>query len=243
MPIHMFQFQLESSHMLTPNVKQFVMVNTEQPNFEYLPGQFITVNFEHQGKILRRSYSIANPPNDPNRIEFAASYVESGPGTEFLFNLKAGDPIQVTGPFGRLILKEEPPKRYIFVATSTGVTPYRSMIPSLKQRLEHDSNVSVVILEGVQKHEDLLYEQEFLTWAKMSPQVTFKAFLSREQYSGDHIYQGYVQQGFSDLNLNPAEDCIYLCGNPAMIDDAFALLKDQGFSSQQIIREKYISSK
>lgn len=229
--------------MLTPNVKQFTITNTQQPSFDYLPGQFITVHFEHEGKVLRRSYSIANAPDGQNRIEFAASYVESGPGTQFLFNLKAGDPIQITGPFGRLILKEDTPKRYIFVATSTGITPYRSMIPVLKQRLEQDPTLSVVIFEGVQKHEDLLYEQDFLTWTQACPQVTFKAFLSREQHDNDHVYQGYVQQGFTDLQLNPAEDCIYLCGNPAMIDDAFTLLKDQGFSSQHIIREKYISSK
>lgn len=244
MPTDMFQFQLESTSMLSPNVKQFVMTNTHEPIFDYAPGQFITVHFEHQGKMLRRSYSIANPPRGDNRIEFAASYVKSGPGTEYLFNLPLGATVQVTGPFGRLTLKEDNPKRYILVATSTGITPYRSMIPVLKKRLDADPNLSVVVLEGVQKHQDLLYAQEFLDWAAQSPRVLFRAFLSREQdHTHAHIRHGYVQQGFAELDLNLDQDCIYLCGNPAMIDSAFSLLKDQGFTTQQIIREKYISSK
>jgi NAD(P)H-flavin reductase len=45
------------------------------------------------------------------------------------------------------------------------------------------------------------------------------------------------------LSLNPDEDIVYLCGNPGMIDESFAYLKDKGFALQRIIREKYISSK
>ena len=149
----------------------------------------------------------------------------------------------VSGPFGRLILQEQTPKRYIFVATSTGVTPYRSMIPRLNQRLSEHPDLEIVVIEGVQTQENLLYADEFLNWAKTNPRVTFRGFLSREQPSQDHLRAGYVQQGFAELSLNPANDQIYLCGNPAMIDAAFQQLQEKGFSSPQIIREKYISSK
>ena len=134
----MFQFQLENAHMISPRVKHFVISNTDSEIFDYLPGQFITILFEHQGKTLRRSYSIATPPQSSNHLEFAASYVESGPGSEYLFHLKPGDKIQVSGPYGRLVLKEPAPRRYILLATSTGVTPYRAMIPALEQHLASD---------------------------------------------------------------------------------------------------------
>ncbi|HVT62823.1 MAG TPA: ferredoxin--NADP reductase [Legionellaceae bacterium] len=244
MPTEMLQFQLESTKMLSPKAKHFVLTHTSETIFDYLPGQFITVHFEHQGKMIRRSYSIANAPKKDNRLEFAATYVEAGPGSEYLFNLKVGDHIQITGPFGRLTLKEECPKRYILVATSTGVTPYRSMIPDLQQRLESNPELSIVILEGVQTHQDLLYEQDFLNWAQQNPRVLFRAFLSRENKSAEssHLCHGYVQHGFANLNLNAQQDHVFLCGNPAMIDEAFQMLKEQGFSTQQIVREKYISS-
>lgn len=243
MQVKPFPIVLDDAYMLTPQVKHFVFHYSEQPAFDYLPGQFITVHFERDGKILRRSYSIANAPCFNNRIEFAAGYVEGGPGTALLFNLEPGDPINITGPFGRLVLKEHMPKRYVLIATSTGVTPYVAMIPELKKRIQNNSLLKVVILQGVQKREDILYSNVWLELAAQSPQVLFRAQLSREESTAlaSHEHLGYVQTALPHLNLNPENDEIYLCGNPAMIDDTFAYLKEQGFAMQQIIREKYLS--
>ena len=242
MQANTFPVILENNYMLTPNVKHFVFRCLLEPHFDYAPGQFITVHFERDGKILKRSYSIANVPTQNNRIEFAAGYVEGGPGTDLLFNLKIGDIIHVNGPFGRLTLKDETPKRYILAATSTGVTPYRAMIPELKRRLELHPDLKVVILQGVQTREDILYNDEFSALSSLFPQIKFRAQLSRQlQPLREYEYAGYVQSAFNELALNPAEDVIYLCGNPGMIDESFAQLKDQGFAMQQIIREKYIS--
>lgn len=245
MPIKTFPIVLEEAFMLSPKVKHFTFKALEEPPFNYIPGQFITVHFEKEGKILRRSYSIANIPEKNNRIEFAAGYVEGGPGTEYLFNLKPGDSIQITGPFGRLVLKENNPKRYILVATSTGITPYRAMLAELKRRLETEPELEIVILQGVQTREDILYGKEFAALAAACQRVTFQAHLSRETAvdESQHEYLGYVQSAFSKLKLNPQQDMIYLCGNPGMIDESFNLLKEEGFNLQQIIREKYISGK
>lgn len=243
MQVKTFPVILEDTIMLSPKVKHFIFRSTQNPPFNYLPGQFITIHFERDGKMLRRSYSIANMPSNNNCIEFAAGFVENGPGTELLFNLKPGDSININGPFGRLILKDDMPKRYILVATSTGVTPFRAMRSELQRRLEANPELNIVILLGVQKSEDILYREEFLTFADLSPNITFRAYLSREPVNNlrDHEFSGYVQHAFPDLALDPARDSVYLCGNPAMIDESFTWLKDNGFSIQQVIREKYIS--
>jgi ferredoxin-NADP reductase len=244
MQVKTFPIILEDTKMLSPKVKHFVFKSLESPCFSYLPGQFITIHFERDQKILRRSYSIANVPLQNNLIEFAAGYVEGGPGTELLFNLKPGDSININGPFGRLTLKDEPAKRYILVATSTGITPYRAMTQELIKRLETNPELRVMILQGVQKREDLLYKDEFLDLASRFSGVTFSAHYSRESSNQLESYehQGYVQAAFPHLELNPEEDMIYLCGNPGMIDDSFTYLKENGFAIQRIIREKYISS-
>lgn len=230
--------------MLSPSVKHFVLQINANPAFDYLPGQFISLHFEHQDKVLRRSYSIANAPQNNNIVEFAANYVQGGPGSELLFRLKEGDTLQVSGPYGRLLLRETDPKRYIFVATSTGITPYRAMMQELDRRLANDKNLQVVMVLGVPKREDILYGNEFVAWAARTPRITFQAYLSREQREDFLPYEhpGRLHQSFSTLQLNPEEDVVYLCGNPTMIDEAFTLLKDNGFSTQHIIREKYISA-
>ncbi len=243
MAINTFPLVLEDAYWITPTVKHFVFHSTMTPPFNYLPGQFITVQFEREGQTLRRSYSIANAPTQNNRIEFAAGYREGGPGTEFLFNLTPSESITVMGPFGRLILKNEIPKRYILIATSTGITPYRAMIPSLTEHLHTNPSLSIVIIQGVQTQEDVLYEADFAAFAAKHPQVQVRKQLSqaKEIDPSKQEYRGHAQLSFPDLALNPTEDLVYLCGNPSMIDEAFTLLTDQGFATQRIIREKYIS--
>jgi ferredoxin-NADP reductase len=240
MQITMFPITLKESFMITPKVKHFVF-NCECA-FNYEPGQFITIHFEHEDKTLKRSYSLACEPK-PNQIEFAAGYFEHGPGTKLLFNLKPGDIIHVSGPFGRLTLKEEQPHRYILVATSTGITPYRAMLGELGKRLEQNPALEVVILQGVQRREEILYPDDFYTFAAKYPNVIFLPYLSRQPIEDllNNERHGYVQHAFPTLNLNPQKDVVYLCGNPGMIDEAFNYLKEQGFAIQQIIREKYIS--
>ncbi|MFC3908754.1 FAD-binding oxidoreductase [Legionella dresdenensis] len=243
MQMNTFPLVLSESYLISPRVKHFVFsIESEQP-FSYLPGQFITVHFEHEGKVLKRSYSIANPPGS-KQIEFAAGYVEDGPGTRFLFNLNQGDRINVSGPFGRLVLKDDAPGRYILAATSTGITPYRAMLPELTRRLQQSPSLKVVVLLGVQSEADAIYSQEFIDFANACPQqVEFRIQLSRPagELAAPCQFKGYVQHSFSELNLNPAEDLVYLCGNPGMIDEAFESLKASGFAMQQIVREKYIS--
>ena len=244
MQVNTIPIILENTRMVSPQVKHFVFNTPQEMSFDYLPGQFITIHFEHEGKTLRRSYSIANMPSLDNRIEFAAGFVENGPGTELLFHLSPGDCIHINGPFGRLVLKDDMPSRYILAATSTGITPYRAMISELKRRIDVNPLLHVVILLGVKTREEILYADEFLALAAHSPRITFSAYLSRE--SQDHLqhpheHVGYVQHAFPTLALSPENDHVYLCGNPAMIDDAFNYLKDHGFATQNVIREKYIS--
>ncbi len=243
MQINTFPVTLKQSFMITPKVKHFVFSCELAPTFQYEPGQFITVHFEHEGKPLKRSYSIANVPQLDNQIEFAAGYFANGPGTNLLFNLKPGDIIHISGPYGRLTLKDEQPRRYILAATSTGITPYRAMLQELGKRLEANPDLQVVILQGIQRREEILYYDEFKNFTQKYTQAVFMPYLSRQPVEelAENEFSGYVQHAFPALNLNPQQDIVYLCGNPGMIDEAFNYLKEHGFAMQHIIREKYIS--
>lgn len=239
-----YSFKLTSCTWLNPRVKHFSGEITAN-DWSFVPGQFITLIFDHEGKSLKRSYSIANPPQGKT-IEFAASFVEGGPGSAYLFSRQVGDELKILGPYGRLILK--PPfqfPRLWLVATSTGITPYRSMLPQLAQILTENPNFQVEIIQGVQKQEDLLFAKDFINLSKRFPQqVQFTAALSREtpkDNEGYPIVLGHVQQVFTQKQPNPATDLVYLCGNPQMIDETTALLQSENFDIQQIIREKYIS--
>ena len=235
-----FQFNLISCDYITPRVKHFIGKIQCDEAWHFIPGQFITIVFSHENKILRRSYSIANAP-DLKTIEFAASFVENGPGSQFLFHLKPGDTFKVTGPFGRLILKEEYHTRYFLVGTSTGITPYRAMLPALVQKIQQDSKVSIEIIQGVSHENELLFSKDFFDISQAHPQIHFTAAISREKIEKIDYHNGRVQTVLKEKALNPEQDIIYLCGNPQMIDDTTEMLQNLGFPIQRIIREKYIS--
>lgn len=242
--------QLASTKNLASNVLHVCLEFPNSPdvphNFDYIPGQFITLHFYKDSQEIRRSYSIANPPNTSRYIEFAISYLPNGIASEEIFNMNIGEQVEISGPAGRLVLLEQHPKRYVLVATGTGVTPYRAMLNQISEIMTKH-NTKFLLLFGIRTPEECLYGQEFLDFKKKYPNFDVHFYFSRElptdiQYEHS-THQGYVQTGFNDYKLSPEEDMIYLCGNPDMIDQAYELLMSKGFTARNVRREKYISSK
>jgi ferredoxin-NADP reductase len=239
-----FPLVLEGVTDITPTVRHFAFRRADQEAFEYTAGQFVNLHWDRDGKRTHRSYSVANPPGESDLIEIAVAPVEGGFATERLFGLSPGDPVVGSGPYGRFVLRDDPPCRYVLAATGTGVTPYRSMMPQIKSLLAA-GNHSVHLLLGVRRREELLYGDEFRALADSHAGFAFTACYSRELPAApeDWEAQGYLQHRFEQLTLDPAADIVYLCGNPGMIDDAYAMLKAAGFGVQRVRREKYLSAR
>jgi len=212
--------------------------------FEFTPGQFITLLFETDDGLKRRSYSLATIPNQNNQIELVLTLLDGGAASERLMNLTPGESLKALGPVGRLVMQEDDAKRYVMIGTSTGIAPYRTMLPALTARIKQQLGFKVVVVEGVQYRDDLLYADDFLTAAKAYPGFEFYAKFSQDSLLDPKDYEskGHVQTAFDALALNPLEDVVYLCGNPNMIDQNYQYLIDQGFDKKSVRREKYISS-
>lgn len=233
-------YKLQWSKMATPLIKHLSLVRVDGTPIPFVAGQFITLNIMGPTKLVHRSYSIANTPSTNGSVELACAYVEGGIATNFLFNMQPGDTVEASGPFGLFVLKEEQPKRYVFIATGTGVTPYRAMMHDIQNRIT-TSPIQVELLLGVRNPSELLFGDEFVQFAAQHPErFRFSACYSRHEASlKAHEHKGYIQDQFEQLKLHPEHDIVYLCGNPNMIDDAFKLLTEKGFDRKQIRREKY----
>jgi ferredoxin-NADP reductase len=244
MALEQFELRLQQSVKTTPNTLHLEFVRVDGKPLNFIAGQFITLLLtDKEGVLKRRSYSISSYPGS-DTLSIAISFVKGGIATETLFNLKPGDTVKGMGPAGRLVLQDESIQRYILAGTGTGIAPYRSMLPEIARRIK-DSNLKIDLVLGVQFRADLLYGPDFVEFAKAHPNFTFHAQYSRETATDLQAYehQGYVQTAFMRLNLNPANDIVYLCGNPNMIDEAFKeLTESYGFATSNIRREKYISS-
>lgn len=238
-----FSILLQEKREIAPMVYHFTFTREDNQPFDFIAGQFINLFFPVEDTLIQRSYSLANSPAMSPTIELAVSYVSQGKASDYLFNMPVGQSILCAGPFGRLTLREEQPKRYILIGTGTGVTPYRSMLPELAKRIKTD-DVDVVLMLGARTPNDLLYRDEFLQYHQDHAKFTFIGCCSRSVTNPqpDYERQGYVQQQLDNLNLNPSSDIIFLCGNPNMIDAVYEKLVGMGFDAKTVRREKYVFS-
>lgn len=245
-----FNLRLMQAHMVAPSVRHLAFERADGAELAFIPGQFLQVHFEYEdGKPTKRSYSVATVAGDPYNpqglIEIAVSYVEGGAATKLLSSLAPGECVQASGPYGRFVLFDtDKNARYLLVATGTGVTPYRAMLPELI-RHHHERGIEVVLLQGARSAEDLLYAEEFDTFADAHPWFRYVPCLSRQARATPRAddRSGYVQHAFADLQPDPARDIAYLCGNPNMVDASFEALKGHGLPVPAIRREKYVSSR
>ena len=245
-----FTLRLADSRMLAPSVRHLAFERADGLPFAFLPGQFLQVHFHYaDGKPTKRSYSVATvgagDGSQVRQIEVAVSYVEGGAATALLGGLEHGGAIEASGPYGRFCLMDaDTNRRYVLVATGTGVTPYRAMLPQLKT-LFAKRDVEVALIYGARNDTELLYGDEFEAFAREHPQFRFYACFSRSPRAVPraHDRNGRVQVALEEIKPDPARDIAYLCGNPDMVDQAFNLLKDAGLPIPHIRREKYISSR
>ena len=236
--------------MLAPSVGHYQFVRDDGQPLDFVPGQFIQVHFRYaDGTPARRSYSLATIHDHAlgpgEAVEIAVSYVPGGAATALFEGLPEGGHVEASGPFGRFCLMPgDRNARYLLIATGTGVTPYRSMLPQLRS-LMAERGVEVVLLQGARTPAELLYGDEFRAFADAHPGFRYVPCLSRELPPDPHpdVRHGYVQNALAELAPDPAGDIAYLCGNPHMVDACFEALKAAGLPIPQIRREKYVSNK
>lgn len=236
--------------MLAPAVRHMAFERADGKPFAFVPGQFVQVHFHYDdGKPTKRSYSVATVGNgtaEPvDRVEIAVSYVEGGAATALLANLGEGGTVDASGPYGRFCLMDaDTNQRYLLVATGTGVTPYRAMLPRIRE-LTQTRGCTFALIYGARNEGELLYGEEFEAFAREVPGFTFHPCFSRAMRAmpRPNDRSGHVQVALAELKPDPVNDIAYLCGNPNMVDEAFAQLKEAGLTVPHIRREKYVSSR
>ena len=192
-----FDARLVRARALTPAVRELTFERVDGQPMAFAAGQFCNalLPLEHQGVGLKRSYSIASPPDGSPRFDLAITLVRGGPGSEWLHAIPIGTVLPFNGPQGVFTrpVASAPPS--LMVATGTGVTPFRSMI---RDAIGAGSSAPMWLLLGVRHEEDLLYEAEFRALAREHPLLRFEATFSqpRGAWTGR---RGYVQTHTREL--------------------------------------------
>lgn len=241
------RLRLVERRRLAPGVLHLGFEHAAGAPLPFKPGQFVQLFFrDAQGQEQRRSFSLACPPRESGgsgRWELAVSLLPTGLASQVFQTLPLGALLEGAGPFGRFhLLPDDAPRRYLLVATGTGVAPFRAMLPQLRLWLRREAG-QVVLLCGAGSREGLLYRQEFRALAQELPAFCYRGCLSREAPPPEEpdLLAGRVQSALVACRPD-ARDLALLCGNPAMVDDCSQRLQQAGLSPRSIRRERYVAA-
>lgn len=240
-----FFAELTRIRKLSPSTKDFRFI-AEASEVNFIPGQFYRFILEDENGEFERSYSLCNFEQDAIGpvMDLVISTVEGGRASNVLFNAEPGLKVQVSGPFGRLVLPREMPERLFLVATSVGIAPFMPMLEELHKL--GTAMPEVHFLYGTRDHSEFVYGNELVAFAEEHEKFHLWLCVSRTEVDSNlpvKQFSGYVQDQLFELAPNPETDHILLCGNPKMIDDCYPRLKAEGFGVKQVVREKYVFAK
>jgi CDP-4-dehydro-6-deoxyglucose reductase len=228
------QAKLIDSHEIAPGVRHFRFEALGVERLEFVPGQFTSFTDMIAGKEITRAYSLASAPSGTNRFELCLNRVEPGHLSPRLFDMRPGDRIEMRQPLGQFVLRQQAPRDSIFIATGTGIAPFRSML----QAHLSASSPAFTLLFGVRYESHLLYSEELKEMALRYPQFRFWPTLTRPE-AGWKGRQGRVQTHLAEAIGERRELDFYLCGLKEMVNDVRTVLKGLGFDRKQIFYEKY----
>jgi CDP-4-dehydro-6-deoxyglucose reductase len=239
-----FDARLIAARVLSPAVRELTFERADGAPLRFAAGQWVSLVLPLEGGEIRRSYSIASEPGETARFEIAVTHVARGPGSSLLHTLEPGATLTAVGPQGFFTRPLEKAAPSLFVATGTGVTPFRSM---LRAAIAAGDTTPTWLLFGVRCEEDLLYRDDFEALAAAHPHFRVHPTLSRpgSEWSGRHGYvQAHVRGLIDDLAALPEATGraphAYVCGLERMVGSVRELLrKEMGLPRERVHTERY----
>ncbi|HBC7418739.1 NADH:ubiquinone reductase (Na(+)-transporting) subunit F [Serratia marcescens] len=191
-------------------------------------------NYPEEKGIIMLNVRIATPP--PNNPD-----VPPGIMSSYIWSLKAGDKVTISGPFGEFFAKDTDAEM-IFIGGGAGMAPMRSHIFDQLKRL--NSKRKITFWYGARSLREMFYEDDFNQLQAENENFTWHVALSDPQPEDNWTgYTGFIHNVLLEnyLRNHPApEDCeFYMCGPPMMNAAVIKMLKDLGVEDENIMLDDF----
>lgn len=197
-----------------------------------------------------RAYSMANYPDEKGIIMLNVRIATPPPGvpdappgimSSYIWSLKAGDKVTISGPFGEFFAKETDAEM-VFIGGGAGMAPMRSHIFDQLKRLGSKRKIS--FWYGARSLREMFYQEEFEQLARDSPNFSFHIALSDPQPEDNWTgYTGFIHNVLYENYLKhhaAPEDCeFYMCGPPMMNAAVIKMLQDLGVEDENIMLDDF----
>ncbi|SPL70490.1 NADH:ubiquinone reductase (Na(+)-transporting) subunit F [Acinetobacter stercoris] len=223
---------------LSPTIKG-IKLKIDRP-MEFQAGQYINIQFpEIEGT---RAFSIANAPSEQGIIELHIRKVEGGAATTYVHEqLKIGDALNISGPYGQFFVRKSDSQDVIFIAGGSGLSSPQSMIIDL---LENGDTRIIYLFQGARDLSELYNRELFENLLKEYPNFRYVPALNAPKPE-DHWngFTGFVHEAVADYFENKCGGHkAYLCGPPPMIDAAISTLMQSRLFERDIHTERFLSA-
>ncbi|MEZ4298803.1 MAG: FAD-dependent oxidoreductase [Polyangiaceae bacterium] len=235
-----FDVRLASARMIAPSVRHLAFERADGGAFEFAPGQWVNLVMPLPSGEIKRSYSIASAPEGAG-VRAGSDARRGRAWLDVPARIEPGATLRAIGPHGLFTREGGDAAPALFVATGTGVAPFRSMLGAA---LRAGGVAPMSLLLGVRFEEDILYREEFEAIAARHPNVRFAVTLSRpaEGWSGR---SGYVQSHVPELlgalaKESEAAPHVWICGLDRMVSTVKDLCrKELGLDRKRVHVERY----
>ena len=199
-----------------------------------------------------RAYSMANHPAEGNRVMLNVRIatpppplwndVSPGIASSYIFNLKPGDKVTISGPYGEFFIKEKSEREMVYIGGGAGMAPMRSHLFHLFHTEKTKRKVS--FWYGARSKREMFYDDEFINIKSKFDNFKYTVAMSDPQPEDDwNGATGFIHSVLLEEYLknhdDPTEIEYYMCGPPPMIDAAENMLYSLGVESEMISFDKF----
>ncbi|MBI5631661.1 MAG: hypothetical protein HY921_12355 [Elusimicrobia bacterium] len=232
-PARAFSARIISTKQETPGVKTFRL---EVPrDFQFIPGMWVMLRLPGRPKPSR-AYSLASSPFERGAVEI--SFNQVGEFTRKLSGLKAGDRVELQGPYGKWRYSDEA-RHGVLISGGTGITPFRSIC---RYALERGLPNKLSLFYSSKTPADILYREELEEFRRKGVQVYLTITRPEDMGPGDNwtgptgrLDVAVLSKQIADL----AEADYFLCGPVSLVEGFTKALLEKGIPRDRIHYEKW----
>ena len=230
---HIQSARVLSATDLTSQVRQLVVLPREQP-IGFKPGQWVSLKLPVGTRPpLNRAYSMAAPATASGELTLIFDRVTDGLGSSYLSQMKPGEELTLSGPFGNFLLPPSIDRELILVARYTGLVPIRCMLKELYGQRYRDP---VLLITVAPAEDELLFHQELLSMAVTHPSFRYLPLVAAdgEQQAVDLTLP--MLRPFLD---RPAKVLPMLCGTKGFVRPLRSRFVEAGYDRKEVKTETY----
>lgn len=218
---------------LTPHVRQLI-VKPQATTIPFQPGQWVSLKLPVGSKPpLNRAYSMAAPASPDGELTLVFDRVPGGLGSNYLYQLKPGDGITLSGPYGNFALPATLDRELILIGRYTGLVPLHCI---LKQILPTDVHIPILLIAVAPDEEEVLFHQEWLT---LAIQRTFFRYLPLIAPNGDTEAVEKTLAMLAPMIKGQPKVVPLLCGTRAFVRPLRTYFMEQGYDRKEVKVETY----